>query len=236
MRRKNNEEIEKMEKIIEGVKPPELTDGEIESYKNDFKMLLQEEFAKITLQKERRHASRLKLAYGISIFVVLLSILSFVCIKPYFIKLATARALESKLGYKVSLKDITTKDGVGIVIYNLEEITVNVINENIETNKPILYEPSNEEKEKAIEIVRNSNEAKNFVANEGEAPQNISKNDVMSVKGLLFPNSGKKLVEVCLAYTPISYRHSLLPSNPHSQAPLMTAKFLVDIEKGEIQP
>jgi hypothetical protein len=238
MRRKNNEEIEKMETMLKSVKPPELTDEEIESYKGDFNKILQEEFVKVTLQRERRHLLRVKLAYGIGIFVLLVSILSFVYTKPYFVKLATAKIIENKLQYKVALKDVIVKDGVGIVIYNDQEVIVNVSSGSIEFSQPIKYEPSDKEKEEAIEIVRNSKEAKYFVAKEGEAPQDISKNDVVSVEGLMFPSSGKKLVEVRLAYTPTSYQdlpplHSI-PGG--SQPPLTTAKFTVDIEKGKIQP
>jgi len=236
MRRKNNEEVEKMEKMLKSIKPPELNDEEIESYKGDFNKILQEEFTKVTLQRERRRVFRVKLVYGLAIFVVLVSILSFLYSKPYFVKVAIAKIIENKLQYKVALKDIIVKDGVGIVIYNYQEFTVNVSSEKVEVSQPVEYEPSDKEKEKAIEIVRNSKEAKYFVASEGSPPQDISKNDVVSIEGLMFPNSGKKLVEVSLAYTPTSYRDSLLSSIPHSQLPLMTVKFTVDIKKGEIQP
>ncbi|BAL80185.1 hypothetical protein [Caldisericum exile] len=233
MRNKNNKEIEKMEKMLKSVKPPELIDEEIERYKNEFEQYLQGEFDNVARERERSHHLRVRLAYGIGIFVLLLFILSFVYTKPYFVKLATAKIIENKLQYKVALKDIIVKDGVGIVIYNYKEVTVNVLSGNIEVSKPIEYEPSNEEKEKAIEIVRNSKEAKYFVASEGASPQDISKNEVVSIKGLMFPNSGKKLIEVLLAYTPQNFHPD---SQPGLYPPLMTAKFIVDIEKGKIQP
>jgi len=45
----------------------------------------------------------------------------------------------------------------------------------------------------------------------------------------MFPNSGKKLVVVSVAYTPSDYQEGSLSS-------LMQVKFTVDIEKGEVQP
>lgn len=236
MRRKNKEDTEKIENMLKSVKAPKLSDKEIESYKSDFNRVLQEEFPNVTADRERRHVLRVKLAYGLAIFILVFTLFSFMYVKPYLIRVATARTISEQLKIKVALKDIITKDGVGIVIYNYKEITVNVLDEKVEIFQPIEYEPSDKEKEKAVEIVRNSKETKSFVAKEGEKPQDISMNDVVEVTGLLFPNSGKKLLEVSLAYTPTSWEYSPLPSNPHSQAPLMTAKFLVDIEKGEIQP
>lgn len=237
MRRKINNEVEKMEKMLKSIKPPELNDKEIEGYKMDFDRIWQEEFTTIALQKERRRILKVKLAFGLSIFTVVFTLFSFIYVKPYLIRVATARIISKQLKIEVALKDVITKDGVGIVIYNYKEVTVDVSSEKVEISQPIEYEPSDKERERAIEIVRNSKEAKYFVAKQGEAPQDISKNDVVSVKGLMFPNSGKKLVEVRLAYTPTNYKRDLNSSSiPHSQLPLMTAKFTVDIEKGEIQP
>jgi len=229
MRRKNKEDTEKIENMLKSVKAPELSDKEIESYKSDFNRVLQEEFPNVTADRERRHVLRVKLAYGLAIFILVFTLSSFMYVKPYLIRVATARTISEQLKIKVALKDVITKDGVGIVIYNYQEITVNVLDEKVEIFQPIEYEPSDKEKEKAIEIVRNSKEAKDFIWNVGAPSQDISKNDVVSIKGSLFPNSGKKLIEVSLAYTPTSY-------HPSSLLPLMTAKFLVDIEKGEIQP
>ncbi len=229
MERKNKEEIEKTEKMLRSVKPPEITNEEIESYKEDFNRVLLEKYSEITRQRERSHTLRVRLAYGLSVFAVVITLFSFLYVKPYLIKVATARIANEKLQYKVTLKDVIVKDGVGIIIYNCEEITVNTQSKTVEISKPVEYEPSEEEKKRAIEIVRNSKEAKHFVVSEGETPQDISKNDVVSVEGLMFPNSGKKLVVVSLAYTPPNYQEGSLSS-------LMKAKFTVDIEKGEVQP
>jgi hypothetical protein len=46
---------------------------------------------------------------------------------------------------------------------------------------------------------------------------------------LLFPNSGKKLLVVSIAYTPQNY-----PEGPF--LPSAIANFAVDIEKGKVQP
>jgi len=238
MKRKNKEDTEKIENMLRSVKPPELADEEIESYKEDFNRVLLEKFSDITLQRDRRRVLRVKLAYGLAIFALVFTLFSFMYVKPYLIRVATARIINEQLRVNIALKDVIVKDGVGIVIYNYQEVVVNVSSEKVEVSQPIEYEPSDKEREQAIEIVRGSKEAKYFVAKEGEAPQDISKNDVVSVEGLMFPNSGKKLVEVSLAYTPTSYHlgSRLPPSIPGSQPPLMTAKFTVDIEKGEIQP
>ncbi len=229
MRRKNKEDTEKIENMLKGVKAPELSDKEIESYKSDFNRVLQEEFPNVTADRERRHVLRVKLAYGLATFALIFTLFSFMCVKPYLIRVATARIVDKELKFQVALKDVMVKGGVGIVIYNYQEVVVNVSSETVEIFKPVEYEPSDEEKDHAIEIVRNSKEARYFVVNEEEATQDISKNDVVSVEGLMFPNSGRKLVEVGLAYTPTSYHQGQL-------SPLMTAKFTVDIEKGEIQP
>lgn len=229
MRRKNKEDTEKIENMLKGVKAPELSDKEIESYKSDFNRVLQEEFPNVTADRERRHVLRVKLAYGLATFALIFTLFSFMYVKPYLIRVATARIVDKELKFQVALKDVMVKGGVGIVIYNYQEVVVNVSSETVEIFKPVEYEPSDEEKDHAIEIVRNSKEAKSFVIKEGEAPQDISKNPVLSVEGLMFPNSGRKLVEVSLAYTPTNYHLG-------SHLPLMTAKFTVDIEKGEIQP
>jgi len=237
MKRKNKEDTEKIENMLRSVKPPELANEEIESYKEDFNRVLQEEFSKVTVQREKKHVLKVKLTYGFAIFLLVFSLFSLMYIRPYLIKVATAKIINEQLKIKVALKDVIVKDGVGIVIYNYQEVVVNVSSEKVEVSQPVEYEPSEKERGQAIEIVRSSKEAKYFVAKEGEAPQDISKNDVVSVEGLIFPNSGKKLVEVSLAYTPTSYYYdSQLPSIPGSQPPLMTVKFTVDIEKGEIQP
>ena len=229
MRRKNKEDTEKIENMLRSVKPSELADEEIESYKEDFNRVLLEKFSDITLQRDRRRVLRVKLAYGLAIFALVFTLFSFMYVKPYLIRVATARIINEQLRVNIALKDVIVKDGVGIVIYNYQEVVVNVSSEKVEVSQPIEYEPSDKEREQAIEIVRSSKEAKYFVAKEGEAPQDISKNDVVSIEGLMFPNSGKKLVEVSLAYTPTNY-------HPGSLLPLMTAKFTVDIEKEEIQP
>ncbi len=237
MRKKNKKDIEKMENMLRSIKPPELADEEIESYKEDFNRVLLEKFSDVTLQRDRRRVLRVKLAYGLAIFALVFTLFSFMYVKPYLIRVATARIINEQLNLNVALKDVIVKDGVGIVIYNYQEVVVNTSSEKTEVFKPIEYEPSDKEREQAIKLVRNSKEAKYFVAKEGEAPQDISKNDVVSIEGLMFTNSGKKLVEVHLAYTPTNY----LPRSPlrqlqDSQSPLMAAKFTVDIEKGEIQP
>jgi len=160
MRRKNKEEIEKTEKMLRSVKPPEITNEEIESYKDDFNRVLLEKYLEITRQRERSHALRVQLAYGLTIFAVVITLFSFLYVKPYLIKVATARIANEKLQYKVNFKDVIVKDGVGIIIYNCEEITVNTQSKTVEISKPVEYEPSEEEKKRAIEIVRNSKEAK----------------------------------------------------------------------------
>lgn len=229
MKRKNKEDTEKIENMLRSVKPPELADEEIESYKEDFNRVLLGKFSDITFQRDRRRVLRVKLAYGLAIFALVFTLFSFMYVKPYLIRVATARIINEQLRVNIALKDVIVKDGVGIVIYNYQEVVVNVSSEKVEVSQPIEYEPSDKESEQAIEIVRNSKEAKYFVAKEGEAPQDISMNDVVEVTGLLFPNSGKKLAEVRLVYTPTNYHQG-------QRSPLMTAKFTVDIEKGEIQP
>ena len=237
MRKKNKKDIEKIENMLRSIKPPELADKEIERYKEDFNRVLLEKFSDIALQRNRRHVLRVKLAYGLATFALVLTLFSFMCVKPYLIRVATARIINEQLKLNVALKDVIVKDGVGIVIYNYQEVVVNVSSKKVEVSQPIEYEPSDKEREQAIEIIRNSEEAKYFVAKKGETPQDISKNDVVSIEGLMFPNSGKKLVEVHLAYTPTNYH----PGSPlhqlrDSQSLLMTAKFTVDIEKGEVKP
>lgn len=229
MRRENKKDIEKIENMLRSVKPPELADEEIESYKEDFNRVLLEKFSDITLQRDRRRVLKVKLAYGLAIFALVFTLFSFMYVKPYLIRVATARIINEQLRVNIALKDVIAKDGVGIVIYNYQEVVVNVSSEKVEVSQPIEYEPSDKEREQAIEIVRSSKEAKYFVAKEGEAPQDISKNDVVSVEGLIFPNSGKKWVEVCITYTPKGYP-------PNAMLSMTTAKFTVDIEKGEIQP
>ncbi len=229
MRKKNKKDIEKIENMFRSVKPPELTDEEIESYKEDFNRVLLEKFSDITLQRDRRRVLRVKLAYGLAIFALVLTLFSFMYVKPYLIRVATARIINEQLRINIALKDVIVKDGVGIVIYNYQEVVVNVPSETVEIFQPVEYEPSDKERERAIEIIRNSKESKDFVAKEGEAPQDISKNDVVSIEGLMFPNSGKKLVEVYITYTPERYP-------PNAMLSMTTAKFTVDIEKGEIQP
>ena len=229
MGRKNKEEIEKTEVILRSVKPPELSNDEVESYKEDFNRVLLEKYPEITHQRERSHTLRVRLAYGLSVFAVVIALFSFLYVKPYLVKVATAKIANEKLQYKVNLKDVIVKDGIGIIIYNFEEVTVNTQSKTIEIYKPVEFTPSEEEKNRAIEIVRNSQEAKHFVSSEGEATQDISENDVASVEGLLFPNSGKKLLVVSIAYTPQNYPEGSL-------LPLMRANFTVDIEKGEVQP
>ncbi len=215
--------------MLRNVKPPELSDKEIKRYKSDSKRVLMKRFPDVTLQRDRKHVLRVKFAYGLVAFALVLTLFSFMYVKPYLIKVATARIISKQLKLNVALKDVIVKNGVGIVIYNYQEVVVNVSSKKVKVSQPIEYEPSNKEREQAVELVRNSKEAKHFVAKKGEAPQDISKNDVVSIKGLMFANSGKKLVEVCLAYTPATYHSG-------SQSPLKTAKFTVDIEKGEIQP
>jgi len=237
MRKKNKKDIEKIENILRSVKPPELADKEIESYKEDFNRVLLEKFSDITLQRNRRRALKMKLAYGLAIFAFVLALFSFMYAKPYLIRAATARIINKQFRIIIAPKDVIVKNGVGIIIYNYQEIVVNVSSEKVKVFQPVEYEPSDKEREQAVEIVRDSKEAKHFVAKKTEAPQDISKNDVVSIKGLLFPNSGKKLVEVSLAYTAANHH----PGSPlHQlrdlQSSLMTAKFIVDIEKGEIQP
>jgi hypothetical protein len=229
MRRKNKEEIEKTEKMLRSVKPPELSNDEVESYKEEFIRVLLEKYSEITHQREKSHTLRVRLAYGLSVFAVVIALFSFLYVKPYIVKVATANIIKERLQYKVNLKDVIVKDGVGIIIYNCEEVTVNTQSKTVEIYEPVEFTPSEEEKGRAIEIVRNSQEAKHYVPSEGEAPQDISKGEVVFIKGLLFPNSGKKLLVVSIAYTPQNY--------PEGQfLPSAIANFTVDIEKGEVKP
>jgi len=233
MWREDNKDIEKMEKILKSIHIEDIPSEEIEKYKNEFKAHLNENFEKVTSQKGRIRVFKMNFAYGIVAVVLILFAFSFVYTRPYFVKLAVAKVIENKLGYKVSLKDIIVNDGVGIVIYNLDEITVDVLNKSIETNSPIQYELSNEEKEKAVEIFRNSREAKNFVLNPGTPPQDVSKNDILSVKGLLFPKSNKKLIEVITT----AYNAPEEGNQSHRNAACVRTyvRFLIDIDRGTIQ-
>jgi len=229
MWREDNKDIEKMEKILKSIHIEDIPSEEIEKYKSEFKAHLNEKFEKVTSQKGRIRVFKMNFAYGIVAVVLILFAFSFVYTRPYFVKLAVAKVIENKLGYKVSLKDIIVNDGVGIVIYNLDEITVDILNKSIETNSPIQYELSNEEKEKAVEIFRNSREAKNFVLNPGTPPQDVSKNDILSVKGLLFPKSNKKLIEV------ITTAYSAPEESTQYHRNVIYVKFLIDIDRGTIQ-
>ncbi|NCO28972.1 MAG: hypothetical protein GW894_07020, partial [Caldiserica bacterium] len=83
MKRKNKEDTEKIENMLRSVKPSELADEEIESYKEDFNRVLQEEFSKVTVQRDRRRVLRVKLAYGLAIFALVLTLFSFMYVKPY---------------------------------------------------------------------------------------------------------------------------------------------------------
>lgn len=231
MRNKNKEEIEKIEKILRSVKLPEVSNEEIEKCKEDFQSILGLEFSKIALQKERKRTLLFRLAYGLSIFLILFSIISIYYLRPLFIKIAIAKDIEEKLQYKVKIEDIITKNGTGIVIYDCEEIVVNVIKGTVEVFKPIEYEPTKEEIEKATEIIRNSKQAKNFIVREGKPPQDISNYNIEYIKGLLFPNSGKKFIEAILGYIIVEN-----PSNKNqkTQIPLKPIKFVVDLEKEEV--
>jgi len=64
--------------MLRSVKLPEITNEEIESYKDDFNRVLLEKYPEITHQRERSHALRVRLAYGLSVFAVVIALFHFV--------------------------------------------------------------------------------------------------------------------------------------------------------------
>jgi len=227
MRRKNISDLEKMEDFLREFKAPEISDEEIEPYKKEFQRVLQSKFSEITAQRERMHSLRLRLAYGFTVFSLVV-LMAFFFGKPYLIKADIARAIYNNLNIKVQLDRIELKDGVGVVIYNTKEIVVDLSKGSVSVVNPVPYKCTKEEEEKAIEIVKNSKEAKSFVLKEGEAPKDISKNPVVSVEGLMFPTSGVKLIKVQLGYIPLSNNHQ------NAYIPVKSIELFVDITKGKV--
>jgi hypothetical protein len=227
--RKKNEEREKIIKLLESVKPPELSDKEIETYKNEFQGIIADKFSDIIAERERKIAKSRKIYYSlttVSLVVVLLTV-GLLIIKPFLNREVVVRIIKNKLSIEVNMEDVLLKNGEGIVINDDREIVVNISNGEYKTYYPEPYEPSQEEKDKAVQIVRSSEEAKSFVIKEGEAPMNISENPIILIQGYKFPHSGIKYVEVSLKFTP-----SIQP--PQGYIPMSSVKFTVDIAKGKV--
>jgi hypothetical protein len=227
--RKKNEEREKIIKLLESVKPPELSDEEIETYKNEFQGIIADKFSDIIAERERKIAKSRKIYYSlasVSLIIVLLTV-GLLVIKPFLNREAVIKTIKNKLSIEISIEDVLLKDGEGIVINDNREIVVNISSGGYKTYSPMPYEPSQEEKDKAVQIVRSSEEAKSFVIKEGEAPVNISENPIILIQGYEFPHSGMKYVEVSLKFTP-----SIQP--PRGYMPMSSVKFTVDIAKGKV--
>jgi hypothetical protein len=228
--RKKNEEREKIIKLLESVKPPELSDEEIETYKNEFQGIIADKFSDIIAERERKIAKSRKIYYSLaSVFlVVVLLAVGLLVIKPFLNREAVVRVIKNKLSIEVNREDILLKNGEGIVINDNREIVVNISNGGYKTYSPVQYEPSQEEKDKAVQIVRSSEEAKSFIIKEGEAPVDVSESPVILVQGFEFPNSGIKYLDVALQYIPKAY----YPEGAF--IPMETVEFTVDIAKGKV--
>jgi len=229
MRRKNKIEREKVEKILRSIKLQELSDEETENNKNELQRIIANRFYEIIAERDRKRTLKRKVYYGlasVSLTIILL-IIGLLLVKPFLNREAVIKTIKNKLGVEVSIEDVLLKNGEGIVIYDNREIVVNISSGEYKTYSPMLYETSQEEKDKAVQIVRSSEEAKSFVIKEGEAPVNISENPIILIQGYEFPHSGVKYVEVSLKFTP-----SIQP--PQGYIPMSSVKFTVDIAKGKV--
>jgi hypothetical protein len=229
MRRKNKTEREKVEKILRSIKLQELSDEEIETNKNELQRIIANRFYEITAERDRKRTLKRKIYYSlasVSLIIVLIAV-GLLLVKPFLNREAVIKTIKNKLGVEVSIEDVLLKNGEGIVINDNREIVVNISSGEYKTYSPMSYEPSQEEKDKAVQIVKSSEEAKSFVIKEGEAPVNISENPIILIQGYEFPHSGMKYVEVSLKFTP-----SIQP--PQGYIPMSSVKFTVDIAKGKV--
>jgi hypothetical protein len=227
--RKREEDREKVRKMLESVKSPELSNKEIENNKNELQRFIADRFHEITAEREKKKIISRKFYYSLASvsLVVVLLVVGLLVIKPFMNREAVVRIIKNKLSIEVNREDILIKNGEGIVINDNREIVVNIASGEYKTYSPVSYEPSLEEKNEAIQIVRNSSEAKSFVIKEGEAPEDVSENPVILVQGLEFPNSGIKYIEVSLKYTP-------LIQPPQGYISMSHVDFTVDIAKGKV--
>lgn len=227
--RKREKDREKIRKMLESVKLPELSNEEIESNKNELQNIISERFNEITDEREDKRIIRRKFYYSlasVSLLIVLL-IAGLLVIKPLMNRETVVKIIKNKLSIEVNREDVLIKNGEGIVINNKREIVVNISSGGYKIYSPVPFDPSQEEEDEAIQIVRNSKEAKSFVIKEGEAPEDVSENPVILVKGLEFPNSGIKYIEVSLKYIPSIQLPQGFISMSH-------VEFTVDIEKGKV--
>jgi hypothetical protein len=227
--RKREEDIEKFRKLLESVKLPELNNEEIENNKNELQNIIAERFHKIIAEREKKRIFRRKVYYSFASvsLVIALLVVGLLVIKPLMNKDAVVMIIKNKLSIEVNREDVLLKNGEGIVINDNREIVVNIASGEYKTYSPVSYGPSLEEKDEAVQIVRNSKEAKSFIIKEGEAPVDVSENPVILVQGLEFPNSGIKYIEVSLKYTP-------LIQPPQGFISMSHIDFTVDIAKGKV--
>ena len=146
--RKKNEEEEKIKKMLESVKPPELSNEEIETNKNELQQIISDRFYEITVEREKKRIVRRRIYYSltaVSLAIILFTIGLFV-IKPFMNREAVVRIIRNNLSIEVNRDDVLLKNGEGIVINNDREIVVNISNGVCKTHYPVPYEPSQEEK------------------------------------------------------------------------------------------
>ena len=146
--RKKNEAREKIIKMLESMKAPELSNEEIETNKNELQQIISDRFYEITVEREKKRIVRRRIYYSltaVSLAIILFTIGLFV-IKPFMNREAVVRIIRNNLSIEVNRDDVLLKNGEGIVINNDREIVVNISNGVCKTHYPVPYEPSQEEK------------------------------------------------------------------------------------------
>jgi hypothetical protein len=233
--RKRKEDREKTMKMLERVKAPELSKEEVETNKKELQSIISDRFYEITAEREKKRSIKRKIYYSfasVSLVVALLAVVLF-GVRLFMNREAVVRIIKDNFSIEINREDVLLKgnlfkDEEGIVICGNREIVVDISNGEYKTYLPVKYEPSQEEKDRAVQIVRRSEEAKSFVIKEGEAPVDVSKSPVVLVQGFEFPNSGIKYLDIALEYTPKAY----YPKGVF--IPMETVKFTVDISKGKV--
>jgi len=211
------EELLKQLKSVKAPEPDEETvlqseEELIRRVRSSFSQIVQER--RVIYMKNRR-----KVVFATVAVVIAAVILSAVIVPT--IKVANAKqvaqnVIEDTLHLKVDGKDITVEGDVATAIINGLKI-------NVDTSKAIIIDVvraestslTEEEKNKAIEIFRNSPEVKSTLEEQGNV--NPSNAEILEIKGLAFPD-GRKYVWV-----------KVKVNSPNGDA----AGGIVDLQKGK---
>ncbi len=220
------EELLKQLKSVKTPEPDEETvlqseEELIKKVRSSFPQIVQERRV-ICMKNYRR-----KVVFATVAVVVAAVILSAVIVPT--IKVANAKqvaqnVIEDTLHLKVDGKDITVEGDVATTIINGLKI-------NVDTSKAIILDVikskpvslTEEEKNKAVEIFRNSPNVKDLEKNGYIDPSNV---EILEIKGLAFPNDDGKFAWIKVK----SNKADPMVSSPNGYAIGTT----VDLQKGEV--